>query len=128
MRTRLSSWQMPTVVSDGDSMKYSEIKYTTPAHVGNSEVTYKIPLPEGQAGILIHTLRVSAQTNVAFVVSLMDGNSSNVIYESNQEIRFHYDQVIIPYKPVDGFLYLKVYNKGDIASKFDITIRGVEVK
>jgi hypothetical protein len=127
LRTQLSDWQVKTR-EDRDQMKYVSMNYQTAAHVGNSITTYQIPFPEGVDGFMIKTVRVISDENVSFIADLMDGNSELSIYESLEEIKFHYDQVDLPYKPVEKAFFVRIFNKGNLTTKFTIDIRGLEVK
>lgn len=126
MRTQLSNWQLKSY-KERDQMKYVEVNHDTIAHVGNSIVNYQIPFPDGVEGFLINTIRVTSEQNVSFVVLLMDGNTNIPIYESLEEIKYHYDQVSIPYKPSDKNFYIQIQNKGNLTTKFKVDIRGIEV-
>lgn len=127
MRTQLSNWQIKQY-KERDQMKYVSVNETTIAHVGNSIVTYEIPFPEGVEGVMIKTIRIESEENVSFVVDLMDGATNLSIYESLEEIKFHYDQVDIPYKPEEKKFFVRIHNKGNLTTKFNIDIRGIEVK
>ena len=126
MRTRLSSWQTKSN-EERDQMKYVSVSHTTIAHVGTDVVLYEIPFPEGIDGFMIKTVRVTAEDNVAFTVQLMDGNTAYSIYQSLEELKFHYDQVDIPYKPEERAFFVQLHNKGNLTTKFTIDIRGIEV-
>lgn len=127
MRTRLSSWQV-NELQGRDTMQYIEMKHTTVAHAGNGIVTYQIPFPEGVAGLIIKTIRITSLENSSFIVDLMDGNTNYSIYESLEETKFHYDNVDIPYKPIEQALFVRIHNKGSLTNKYEIDIRGIEVK
>lgn len=127
MRTQLSDWQVKNR-QERDQMKYVSTSYQTVAHIGSSLVTYRIPFPEGIDGFMIKTVRVISEENVAFVVDLMDGNSEFSIYESLEEIKFHYDQVDLPYKPTEKAFFVGITNRSNLTTKFTIDIRGIEVK
>lgn len=129
MRTRLSPWQIKNGVGEGaGSMKYIGVDYTTIAHVANESVIYRIPFPADVEGVLVHTIRVESELNVAFTVDLMDGNTNKTIYESLEETKFHYDQVNVPYKPSEKAFFVRILNKSGSTTKFNIEIRGVEVR
>lgn len=128
MRTRLSGWQIHNKDRDDLSMRYVEIKHDTIAHVSNDIVTYRIPFADGVEGLSIKTIRVVSEQNLKFVVDLMDGPTQESIYGSLEEIKFHYDQVDIPYLPSDKALFIRIHNKGSITTKFSITVKGIEVK
>lgn len=129
-RTRLSPWQYQSSGAGGEgTMKFVKLTHTTPAHVANGTVTYRIPFPTGVTGIQINTIKIVSIENIRFTVDIMDGNTSETIYESNEELKYQYDNVFIPYKnDADPALYVRLSNKGGIATKFDIDIRGIEVK
>lgn len=127
MRTRLSEWQIKGLKGSGQ-LKYLQINKLTPSHVANDVVTYPIDLPEGADGVNIKTISVqSDQSNNAFIVMLMDGATENRIYESREEIGYHYDNIDIPYKPTDKKVYVRIHNRGSVSTKFKIDIRGIEV-
>ncbi|WP_422661731.1 hypothetical protein ACK8P5_25595 (plasmid) [Paenibacillus sp. EC2-1] len=128
MRTQFSPRQLSGIKTGDEAMRYVQVKYSTPAHGKNETITYSIPLPADVDGIMINTIRVLSQENLTFVADLMDGPTGPSIYESLDELRFLYDQVNIPYKPSDKTLYIRILNKGDISTKYEIDIRGVEVK
>lgn len=128
MRTRLSPWQVKQSETEGGSMKYVSVNHTTNAHVPNDTVVYQIPFPDGIEGVLISTIRIESVENVPFVVDLLDGNTTKTIYESLEELRFQYDQVNIPYKPSEKSFFVRIHNKGGVTTKFNIEIRGVEVR
>lgn len=119
---------MPEREENDAHMKYVSVHHDTIAHVPDAIVTYTIPFPDGVEGINIKTIRVESEQNIKFVIDLMDGNSNISIYESNEEIKFQYDQVDIPYKPDDKKMYVRLQNKGSLTTKFHIEIRGIEVK
>lgn len=127
MRTQLSGWQ---VKRNGDDagMKYVELTHDTIAHVANDIVIYRIPFADNIDGLSIKTIKVVSEQNLKFIVDLMDGDTSDSIYESLEEIKFHYDQVDIPYRPSERALYVRIHNRGTITTKFTITVRGIEVK
>jgi hypothetical protein len=127
LRTQLSDWQVKTR-EDREEMKYASVTYQTTAHVGNMITTYQIPFPDGVDGFMLKTFRVVSDENVSFVADLMDGNSNVSIYESLEEIKFLYDQVDLPYKPAERAFFVRIYNKGNLTTKFTIDIRGLEVK
>lgn len=126
MRTQLSNWQLKSY-KERDQMKYVEVNYKTISHTGNAITRYEIPFPDGTDGVLINTIRVTSEENVAFVVGLMDGSTPTSIYESLEEVKFHYDQVSIPFKPKERMFFVNIHNKGNLTTKFTIEIRGIEV-
>lgn len=128
MRTKLSRWQIKELSERDDQMRYVELIHTTVAHVSNDIVTYRLDFPVGVAGIQINTIRVESMEDVPFTVNLMDGNTDTTIYESNIENKLHYDSVVIPYKPSEAAVFVRIHNRGSLTTKFTITIRGVEVR
>jgi hypothetical protein len=126
MRTQLSNWQIKSR-EERDQMKYVSVSQKTIAHSGNSIVDYEIPFPDGVDGFMVKTIRVTSEENVAFIVDLMDGETGYSIYESLEEIKFHYDQVDIPYKPSERTFFVRIHNKGNVTTRFTIDIRGIEV-
>lgn len=129
MRTKLSPWQIKNGGQAGDgSMRYVGVNHTTLAHVANESVIYRIPFPIDVDGVLISTIRVESELNVVFTVDLMDGNTNKTIYESLEETKFQYDQVNVPYKPSEKAFFVRILNKSGSTTKFNIEIRGVEVK
>jgi hypothetical protein len=128
MRTKFSPWQIKNGWGEDIAMKYVGVDYDTATHVGNESVIYKIDFPEGIDGVLIHTLRIESDISIAFTVDLMDGISTQTIYESIDETKFQYDQVNVPYKPSTKAFYVRLRNKSGIATRFNIQIRGIEVK
>lgn len=127
MRTQLNDWQI-RVRENQDEMKYVHIEHKTVAHSPSEVVIYPIPFPEGVLGINIKTIRVLSEEAVPFFIDLMDGASNETIYESLEEMQKQYDQVDLPYKPVEKKLFVRIHNKGNVATKFSIDIRGIEVK
>lgn len=127
MRTQLNDWQI-RVRENQDEMKYVSIEYSTVAHSPSEVVIYPIPFPEGVLGINIKTIRVQSVEAVPFFIDLMDGASNETIYESLEEMQMQYDQVDLPYKPVEKKLFVRIHNKGNVATKFKISVRGIEVK
>lgn len=110
-------------------MKFVKLTMTTVAHTPNATTTYRLPLPKDVKGIQINTIKIVSVENVRFTIDIMDGNTQETIYESNEELRYQYDNVFIPYKnDADPAIYVRLTNKGNLATKFDIDIRGVEVK
>lgn len=128
MRTRLSAWQIREREGEDTGMKYVELNHDTIAHVKNGIVTYRIPFPDKMDGLSIKTIKVVSEEHNSFVVTLMDGDTSDFIYESLEESKFHYDQVDIPYRPSERALYVRIHNRGTVTTKFSITVRGIEVK
>lgn len=108
-------------------MKYVSTNYKTVAQVGNSTVLYKVPFSDGVDGINIKTIRVESDENVAFVVSLLDSETGYPIYESLEELKIHYDQVDIPFKPVERNFFIRIFNKSNLTTKFTFDIKGIEV-
>lgn len=127
MRTQLSNWQIKSY-EERDQMKYVSVSHKTIAHVGNNITTYEVPFPKGIDGFMIKTIRITSEENVAFVIDLMDGATESSIYQSLEEIKFHYDQVDIPYKPIEKSFFVRIHNKGNLTTKFTIDIRGIEVR
>lgn len=128
MRTQLSGWQVKERNGDDAGMKYVELTHSTIAHVANGIVVYRIPFPDNVDGLSIKTIKVVSEQTLQFVVDLMDGDTTDSIYESLEELKFHYDQVDIPYRPSERALYVRIHNKGTVTTKFAITVRGIEVK
>ncbi len=126
-RTRFSPWQFRTSKEGGDQMKFVELVYESEAHAPTEEKIYRIPFTAGLLGLQVNTIRVESEVNISFVVSVMDGATDAVIYQGNEASQMHYDAVIIPYKSDDRALYVRIFNKGSLATKFKITIRGIEV-
>lgn len=128
MRTQLSGWQIRGRDGDDSAMKYVELTHVTISHVANAIETYRIPFPEALDGLSIKTIKVVSEQNLKFVVDIMDGETTDSIYESLEEIKFHYDQVDIPYRPSERALFVRIHNKGSVTTKFTITVKGIEVK
>ena len=127
MRTQLNDWQIRARENENE-MKYVHIPYQTVAHSPAEIVTYPVPFPADIKGINIKTIRIVSEESLNFVVSLMDGNTEDVIYESLDELGMQYDQVDIPYKPAEQKLFVRIHNKGSVATRFTIDVRGLEVK
>ena len=127
MRTRLSSWQVKTQ-EDNETMKYVEVKHSTDSHVGSDAVIYKIDFPEDVEGFNIKAIKVKSVENIAFTVTIFEEDGIDVLYQSVEEIKYHYDVVDLVYKPTVKSFYVQIHNRGSLTTKFDIQIRGIEVK
>lgn len=127
-RTVLSGWQIRREDRDDIPMKYVELNHITKAHIPNDNVVYRLSFPDKVEGISIKTIRIVAEDNVPFMVDILDESLTESIYESLEETKYHYDQVDIPYLPTDKALFVNIHNRGSVTTKFDIKIKGLEVR
>ncbi len=127
MRTRLSSWQVKTQ-EEQETMKYVEVNFDTPAHVGSDEVIYKIDFPVDVQGFNIKAIKVKSLETIGFTVAILEEDGIDVLYQSVEETKYHYDVVDLVYKPNVKSFFVKVHNRGSLTTKFNIQIRGIEVK
>lgn len=127
MRTRLSSWQVKTQ-KEQDTMKYVEASIVTGAHVGSDIVTYRIDFPQDVVGFNIKSIKVKSEENIAFTVDIMEEDNVDVIYQSTEEIKYHYDNIDIVHLPSVKAFFVRIHNRGSLTTKFNIQIKGIEVK
>lgn len=127
MRTRLSSWQVKTQ-KEQDTMKYVEASTVTGAHVGSDIVTYRIDFPQDVVGFNIKSIKVKSEENIAFTVDIMEEDNVDVIYQSTEEIKYHYDNIDIVHLPSVKAFFVRIHNRGSLTTKFNIQIKGIEVK
>lgn len=127
MRTRLSGWQVKTE-REQDTMKYVEVKFKTPAHVGSDAITYKLDFPAEVEGINVKSIKVKSEENIAFTAAIMEQDGVDVIYQSLEEVKYHYDNVDILYLPAIKAFFVHLHNRGSLTTKFDIEIKGIEVR
>ena len=109
-------------------MRYVEVNFDTPAHIGSGEVTYKIDFPDDVQGFNIKAIKVKSLEAIGFTVAILEEDGIDVLYQSVEEIKYHYDVVDLVYKPNAKSFFVKVHNRGSLTTKFNIQIRGIEVK
>lgn len=109
-------------------MKFVEVNYTTDAHVGSDIVTYRLDFPQDVMGFNIKSVKVRSEENIAFTVDIMEEDNVDVIYQSTEEIKYHYDNIDIVHFPSVKAFFVRIHNRGSLATKFNIQIRGIEVK
>lgn len=127
MRTRLSGWQVKTQ-KEQDTMRYVEASLKTNAHVGSDIVTYRLDFPAEVMGFNVKSIKVQSEENVAFTVDVMEEDNIDVIYQSTEEIKYHYDNVDIVHYPNVKAFFVRIHNRGSLTTKFNIQIKGIEVK
>lgn len=127
MRTRLSSWQVKSN-REHETMKYVEVKLNTAAHVGSNTVTYRLDFPKDVDGFNIKSIKVKSEENIEFTVAIMDEDNVDFIYQSLEEIKYHYDNIDIVHRPVTKAFFVKIHNRGSLTTKFSIEIKGIEVR
>ena len=127
MRTRLSSWQVRQR-EETETMVYTEATLDTPSHPGTSSTIYTIPFPAGVEGMNIKSIKIRSVESVEFQVTILEEGTGDVLYESLNETKVHYDMVDLVYKPVMKAFQVQIHNRGSLATKFNIQIKGIEVR
>ena len=127
MRTRLSSWQVRDE-GEAETMRYSEATFDTPAHPGTSAVIYDVPFPSGVEGLNIKSIKVRSVEPVEFQVTILEEDANEILYESVNETKVHYDMVDLVYKPSTKTFRVRIQNRGSLSTKFNIQIKGIEVR
>lgn len=127
MRTQLSSWQLKEQ-GGHQQMKYVELHYSSPAHLAGETISYPIDFPLNVEGINIKSIKAVSDENIEFSIALIDAVNHDIVYESLDEIKMHYDTIDLVYKSTNKRIIARFINKGALTTKFTVTIKGIEVK